>query len=275
MVAIETWVHNMEHQDKPPNKTIYRVQALERALDILDAFSYQQRKMQLSDVVAQLGLKKATAKRLLANLTDRGYLKLNPVTKQYELGLRLFELGGIVHASFSVRKTAVVHMRKLRDETGLSVLLGQSQNDHLVYIEKLDGTSEIKISSSVGEHRPLHFGMLGQILMAYLPPEKARQVLHEYPLQAFTPDSITDPDAFWLRLAEIRENGFLVESGEAHRGITGLSAPIRDATREVIAALGAALPLPDYASQDQINTYLGRVRRAAERISSELGYLKI
>ena len=256
-------------------KTIYSVQALERAFDILDAFSYQRRKMNLADVVSILGLKKATAKRLLSNLTRRGYLKLDPQTKQYELGLRLFELGGVVHASFSVRKSARVHMRWLRDKTGLSVLIGQCQNDHLVYVEKFDGTSEIKISSSVGEHRPLHFGMLGQILMAFMPMERAQRILAEDPLQAYTPNTITDPDAFWLRLAEIREKGYVIESGEAHQGITGFAAPIRDSSREVVAALGAALPLPDYASESQVSTYVSLVRKAAENISSELGYLKI
>jgi IclR family KDG regulon transcriptional repressor len=262
-------------QDGRLQKSIYRVQVLERALDILDAFSYQRRKLQLTEIVALLGLKKATAKRLLANLTDRGYLKLDPYTKQYELGLRLFELGGVVHASFSVRKAAAAHMRWLRDETGLNVLMGQCLEEHLIYVEKFEGTGEIKISSAVGERRPLHFGMLGQILMSYLPTEKVQRIVTDHPLQAFTPNSITDPDAFWLRLAEIREKGYVIESGEAHRGIMGLAAPIRDFSREVVAALGAALPFPDYAGADRINAVLGLVRQAAEKISSELGYLKV
>ena len=271
---IETKVHIMELQPSP-KKTVYRVQALERALDILDAFSYQRRKMHLTDVVSELGLKKATAKRLLSNLTDRGYLKLDPQTKFYELGLRLFELGGVVHASFSIRKASTDNMKWLRDKTGLNILLGQSKEDHLVYVDKHEGTGIIKISSSIGERRRLHFGMLGQILMAFLPVEKAQQILARYPLQAYTPNSITDPDAFWLRLARIRENGYLIEEEEAHRGIVGIAAPIRDASREVVAAIGAALPLPEYIDRSQVTGILNLVRLAAENISTELGYLKI
>lgn len=262
-------------QKQEANKTNYRVQVLERALDILDAFSYQHRKMHLSDVVAKTGLKKATAKRLLVNLTDRGYLKFDAQTKQYELGMRLFELGGVVHASFSIRKAASAPMGWLRDKTGLNVLLGQCQEDHLVYVDKREGTSEIKISSDIGMRRPLHFGMLGQILMAYLSQEKLHQLMSDYPLEAYTPNSITDPDAFRLRLAEIRNNGYVIESAEAHQGITGLAAPIRDASRKVVAALGAALPLPDYTGADRMDYILGLVRQAADSISSELGYLKI
>lgn len=271
----ETGVHNMKQENGGSKQTVYKVQALERALDILDSFSYRRRRMNLADVVSILGLKKTTAKRLLSNLTRRGYLKQDQQTKHYELGLRLFELGSVVHASFSIRKAALSNMRWLRDKTGLTVLMGQCQNDKLVYVEILDGTNDIKISSNVGEQRPLHYGMLGQVLMAFMPLEKVTQILAMDPLQAFTEKSITDLDAFWLRLAKIRENGCLTENGEAHQGITGFSAPIRDSSRKVVAALGAALPLPDYASDSQIRGYLNLVRKAAEAISSELGYLKV
>ena len=85
------------------NEQIYRVQALERALDILDCFSFQNREMTLSGIAEATGLNMTTAKRLISNLTNRGYLQQNQDTKSYQLGMRLFELGGIVFSSFSLR----------------------------------------------------------------------------------------------------------------------------------------------------------------------------
>ena len=85
------------------NKTIYRVQALERALDILECFSFQKRELSLTDLVNQTGLNKTTVKRLISNLTTRGYLQQEPQSKKYQLGMRLFEMGGIVYSSFSLR----------------------------------------------------------------------------------------------------------------------------------------------------------------------------
>ena len=82
-------------------ESIYTVQALMRALDILDCFNYQNRVLSLSDVVNRTGLNKTTAKRLISNLTARGYLQHDPLSKSYQLGMRLFELGGIVFSSFS------------------------------------------------------------------------------------------------------------------------------------------------------------------------------
>jgi len=63
------------------NESIYHVQALMRALDILDCFNYQNRVLSLSDVVNRTGLNKTTAKRLISNLAARGYLQLDPQSK--------------------------------------------------------------------------------------------------------------------------------------------------------------------------------------------------
>jgi predicted transcriptional regulator len=63
-------------------KSIYKVQALERALDIIDCFSFQDRELSLTDVVNRTGLNKTTAKRLMSNLTTRGYLQQDPQSKK-------------------------------------------------------------------------------------------------------------------------------------------------------------------------------------------------
>jgi len=147
-------------------KSIYRVQALERALDILDSFDFQNRELNLSDVVTRTGLNKTTAKRLISNLTARGYLQQDPQTRKYQLGMRLFELGGVVFSSFSLRRSAAAPMTGLQNETGATVLLGVRMEDHLVYVDKREGDGMIRISSDVGWRRPLHYGMLGMVLMA-------------------------------------------------------------------------------------------------------------
>ncbi len=67
------------------NKTVYRVQALERALDILECFSFQNRELSRTDFVNHPGLNKTTVKRLISNLTARGYLQRDPQSKKYQL----------------------------------------------------------------------------------------------------------------------------------------------------------------------------------------------
>jgi DNA-binding IclR family transcriptional regulator len=256
-------------------ESIYRVQALERALDILECFSFQHKVLGLSDVVEKTGLNKTTVKRLISNLTERGYLQQIPNTKQYQLGMKLFELGGIIFSSFSLRKTAAHHMTRLSNETGATILLAVNMDDELVYVEKRDGSGMIRISSDVGWRRPLHYGMLGMVLMAHMDPDHVDRILEKTPLEAHTPYSILDRDAFLRRLEEIRESGYVLEREEAVEGVQGIASPVRDYSRQVVAALGAGLPVIKSHSAEDIEEVVRLVRATADEISSDLGYLKI
>lgn len=253
----------------------YRVQAVERALDILDCFTFQDREMGLSDVVRKTGLNKTTAKRLISNLTSRGYLQQNHLSKKYQLGLRLFELGGIVFSSFDLREAAAFHMTRLQSETGGTVLLGIMMEEQLVYVGKREGDGIIRISSDIGWRRPLHYGVLGMVLMAYLDEKTVRDIMKKQPLEAYTPQSVTDEDAFNLRLGQIRNQGYFIEREEAVEGIIGIAAPIRNYTREVIAALGIAFPTSQSLLRNGMEKYVELVKRACSEISSEVGYPKI
>lgn len=258
-----------------PKNSIYKVQALERALNILDCFSFQNRELSLSEVVKITGLNKTTAKRLISNLESRGYLQQDPQTKAYQLGMRLFELGGIVFSSISLRRAAAFPMTRLQNQTGATVLLGVQIDDQLVYIDKREGNGMLRISSDVGWRRPLHYGMLGMVLMASLDSKEVREILKKHPLESHTPFSITDQDAFSLRLEQIRDQGYVMEKEEAVEGAMGIAAPIRDYSRQVTAALGIALPLGQRNLDKDVDRIVDLVKKTCETISSDLGYLKI
>jgi DNA-binding IclR family transcriptional regulator len=250
----------------------YKVQSLERALDILECFSFQNREQTLSELAQKSGLNITTAKRLISNLTERGYLKQNK-DKRYHLGLKIFELGGIVYSSFDLRKIALDPMNYLQQKTGATVLLGKKMGHQLVYIDKREGLGEIQISADIGWTKPLHYGMLGMTLMAYLDPKEVKEILERDGLKAYTSFSITDEDAFSLRLEEIRNRGYVVETDEAIDGVVGIAAPIKDSFRKVVAALGIALNTNQ--TRNGVKSYIDLVKEASDIISTEMGYLKI
>ena len=84
-----------------PKKQVYN-RSLERALQILDAFSFEKRELSLGDLSRDLHLPKATVYRLCSTLIKYGYLKNNEDLHTYSLGLKLFILGGVILASFSL-----------------------------------------------------------------------------------------------------------------------------------------------------------------------------
>ncbi|MBU0516467.1 MAG: IclR family transcriptional regulator [Proteobacteria bacterium] len=256
---------------RPSDRTRYNVQAVQRALDILDCFDFDHRQLSLADLVRITGLNKTTALRLAANLEDRGYLKIDPESARYTLGLRLFELGGVVFSSFSLRRAAARHMSRLQQDTSSTVLLGALIDGRLVYLDRREGQGAVRIVSDIGWNRAPHYGMLGMVLMAWLPPDEVTALLAKYPLEPVTPATVIDPAAFRQRLARIALQGHVVEEGEAVEGIIGVAAPIRDYTGQVRAALGSAV-LQAQHTRATFARVVDAVRSAAEAISRDLGY---
>ncbi len=125
----------------------------------------------------------------------------------------------------------------------------------------------------MGTRRPPYFGMFGQLFMAYLSEDEVDRVLAKQPLAALTRSSITDPFEFRERLARIREQGYVIEQGEAIDGIAGIAAPIRDSSGDMVAAVGVSFISVSVEDKNLPRT-LGEVLKTAHVISRVLGYVK-
>ncbi len=254
-----------------PKRKLYRVQSVDRALDLMECFDFQNREFSLAAMAQLSRLNKTTVLRLASNLVNRGYLKFDQTSGSYSLGMKLFELGSIVFSSFSLRKAAAPHMTELQQKTSATVLLGTLMDDQLVYMDKREGHGVVRIASEIGWRRAPHHGMLGMILMAWLPADQQAGLLQKYPLRPVTSRTITELQTFRRRLAEIAAAGHVVERGEAVEGVLGVAAPIRDYTQNVVAAIGIAL-LEAQHDETSILRATEAVRSAAHRISAELGH---
>ena len=256
-------------------KKPYFVQSLDRAMDILECFGYGSRELDLASITKKTALNRTTARRLISNLSSRGYLAYDPETKRYRLGLKLFELGGIVLSSISLHKVAAPHLTALRDKTRRTVFLGIAEGDRLVYLDTREAKGFFRFASNVGTIRPLHYGMLGIILMAYMPRKKQEELLDAQPLKQYTSYSITDRDEFSLILARARDNGYFVGREHVTEGFGGIAAPVRDHTRKVVASLGLAVPIEVLDDPARKEDLIGEVTGTANAISRDLGYLRV
>lgn len=261
-----------EMKKKDTHKPTYFVQSVDRAMDILECFTFSMKELAQSEIVRQTGLNRTTAVRLLSHLTNRGYLHYNAQDRNYHLGPKLLELGGIAMSSISLRKIAAPYLRRLCNETGHTIMLGIRIEDSLVYADKHDGQGVLFITSEIGVRKPLHFGMLGIMLMAYLPKEEQEYLLDKDPLQAYASKSITDRKAFMREMAGIRENGYYIGDEDAFEGVGGISAPVRDYQGKVVAALGITMMVSVLRKPGVEAETIKRVTETALAISEKLGY---
>jgi DNA-binding IclR family transcriptional regulator len=249
----------------------YSIRAIERAIQILNCFSFYQKEHTMKDLAKMTNLSKSTVFRLLQTLEKNKFIFRDPSSNKYSLGMKLFELGGIIFSTLSLRKAASRFLDQLETKVNHIVLLGILEEGELVYIDRREGNDPFTFTSEIGKRRPPHFGMLGKTLMAFLSEDEIDDLLKRYPLQKYASRSITNPKKFKTSLKEIRGKGYICEYNEAWEGVIGIAAPIRNYLGKVVAAVGTALTALNARSQEvKQTTHL--ITETAQRISEAMGY---
>src|SRR5262245_57034340 len=197
----------------------YRIRAIERAVGILNAFSTEQPELGVSASAGQLGLRKSTVHRFLVSLEAGGLVERNPRTSRYRLGLRIFELGGLVLQQMNLWDEALPFLEGLVHESGETGHLAVLDGGEAIYIEKVEARRALRIPSAIGRGYPAHATSLGKVLLADLPRERVEQIVAERGLAAFTPHTITDPEALEAELERIRALGYAVDNEEYDEGL--------------------------------------------------------
>lgn len=209
------------------------IEVLNRAVDILAAFAEGSRvSLSLAEISRRTGLPKATAHRLLAAL-DTVRLVERTETGNYQLGIRLFELGEHVQRTHELREAALPFMQDLYEATHDTVHLAVLEGTDVVYLERIRGHRQINVASRVGGRLPAACTGVGKALLAFN-PEAAQQVLSAT-LSPRTPYSIVSPKVLDAEFCRIRETGVAFDREENAIGVHCAAAPILVAGRAVAA----------------------------------------
>lgn len=123
-----------------------------------------------------------------------------------------------------------------------------------------------------GSRMPAYCTAMGKVLLAYLPDAVQRDLLAQLKLERNSPSTITSKQALRAELERISEDGYAVNEQELRPGLQAIAVPVRDESREVVAAVGIAAS-PEAISIAELTDALGpHLISTASRISSRLGY---
>ncbi|MGE5593308.1 MAG: IclR family transcriptional regulator [Betaproteobacteria bacterium] len=248
----------------------YELKTLRRALDILLRFDDAHPEWGVSELSRESRMPKSVVARILGVFEMYGFLRQDPMTRKYRLGIRLFELGWLVVDEMDVRKAALPAMNQLAQVTGDTVLLCIEDDYHQVCIESVASKQGIKLASRPGTRIPLHAGASAKVLLAYMPPEERRKYYEMFGLTAFTPFTVTDVAMLEAQLEEIRTRGYAYTVEERDLGTAGVSAAITDYTGQVVASL-AVVGLKPRFSEERVPELVRLVTEKAREISRQLG----
>jgi DNA-binding IclR family transcriptional regulator len=252
-------------------RTTYQIRALDRGLDILEAFSLGEPELSIGDISQRTGLPKPTIVRLLSVLTDRSYVERVPGADRFRLGVRTLEVGSVYLQSTSLEAEARPIMKRLAEETGQTANLGILDNNQVVHIEVVAPDRPVRFWASIGKREDAFVSGLGKVLLTGL-SEQARSAYLQQPRQAMTPNTIVDRDALQAELERTAERGYAIDNEESNLGVVCIAAPIRNGTRAITAALSISGPKSEFDGDTIMEEFVERVVRGANDISLRLGW---
>ncbi|MDT7681905.1 MAG: IclR family transcriptional regulator, pca regulon regulatory protein [Pseudonocardiales bacterium] len=246
------------------------VQSLERGFAVLLAFDEELANPTLAELAAATNLSRPAVRRLLLTLQRLGYV--TGADGRWRLTPRVLSIGQHYSASNAMIELAQPHLLALAELTHESASLAALDGAHVVYVARVPVRRIMSINVSIGTRVPAHATSMGRALLAWAPAPVIERVIAESGLRRLTERTITDPVAFQAALREVRELGYALVAGELEDGLISVSAPVRDQTGSVVAALASSTS-SGRTDLDRLRTeVVPLLLRTAGDISADLGH---
>lgn len=220
-----------------------RVEAVERALTILDAFREGEESLSLAALAEKTGFYKSTILRLAASLERFGYLARDP-GGLYRLGPSLWRLGSLYRRSFDLGEHVRPELRRLVEVTTETASFYVREKNERVCLYRLNSPRAVRHHLDEGVRLPLERGAAGRVLLAYGGGEGE-------PYET------------------IRRTGHHISLGERDPEIGAAAVRVRDTAGHVRGALSVSALLSRFGAEAQERA-LAALSASAERLASLL-----
>ncbi|MCW3017207.1 MAG: yiaJ 2 [Solirubrobacterales bacterium] len=246
---------NGAHGDGPG---VVPIQAVERAAAMLALFSPAEPELTLAEIIARLGMSRATVHRYGMSLRSTGLLRYDAVRGTYSLGPRVIELGRTALANLSIIKIATPALERLSEASNETAVLSIWDGTAPIVVNVVDRTDRlVSIAIRTGSRLPLRTSAQGHVFLAY--SAVAREVDARHAGAGRVPER---------RLQEVRDAGMATSDGVI-AGITVVAAPVMQ-QGEIAGTIGLVCQQESGVGEPR-SPAIELLRRAAQDVGEQLG----
>ena len=247
-----------------------RAKSASRALSIIELLVDAGHGFTFTDLEQRLGLPKSSLHELLSVLVGHRFVELDPDTREYRLGIRVWESGqAYLRDRELVTETRPI-LGRIASAVDETVQLAVLEGADIVYLEKVDSSQVVRLQSYVGKREPAYMTALGKVLLAGI-DEADLVARHEHQaLAASTPYTITTLARLVDESRRVRAVGFALDNEEFAEGLRCLAVPVRGHRGVMAAALGVAVPIMR-GTPAQLGLILSLLANGAIDVSRRLG----
>lgn len=246
----------------------YFVKSVEKAFDVLLAFTPDQPRLTVSQVAAGTDMTRASARRFLLTLADLGYVRAEG--QAFELTARSLDIGRSYLAALTLPRVAGPHLKELAERLNETTALCILDGGDVVYVACVPSPRLLSVSITVGTRFPAWATSMGRVLLAGLPAAQFEDYLRSVQLQRFTDRSLGSVEDLRAEVEAARRKGWSMVSQELEEGLRGVAVPVMRG-HEVVAAANVSLQTHRAEAQDIEASVLPELLETARRIALDYG----
>lgn len=222
-----------------PSEAKNPVKSVETVLRIVDRLMAVDG-AELSELTDSLDISKSTIHNYLSTLEQEEYVVKEGT--EYNVGIRFLELGAYARARQKIYDIAKPEVAKLAEETGELANLLIEEHGRGSYLVREFGEDAVQVEAHVGTRTYLHSTALGKAILAHLPDERVDEIIDTHGLPEVTEQTVTEREALFDRLEQVRERGFALDDEERLPGLRCVAVPVLSNTGRVLGAVSVSGP---------------------------------
>ncbi|BEQ14789.1 IclR family transcriptional regulator [Desulfoferula mesophila] len=247
------------------------VKSVGKGIAILELLGSSTEPLSLTQMAERLETNKTTVQRFLYTLMELGYVRIL-AGKRYMLGNKVLSLAFQFLNSEGVFSIARPYLEDLSSNLERSVSMGVLDGDEVLVIFRKERTRFYPFAVYVGSRVPAHCTTMGKVLLAALPIEKAKELLHKMNLFKVTPNTVINKNGILKDLKVTRERGYAISDGEFSLDLYSIGVPLLNHEGQVVASVALSLNISDKGLQKTVDNALDKLLKTGKIISQGLGY---
>ncbi|WP_433364747.1 IclR family transcriptional regulator [Streptosporangium sp. CA-115845] len=225
--------------------------------------------LSLTRLAEALGMSKSTVLRLATPLIEARLLERDRRSGAYRLGNGALHLGQAYLATLDLRTVAAEESHRLMTEARETVHLVVYDPPDVVYIDKVENETNVRMASRIGSRAPVYRTAVGKAILAWQPEEAVEEIVAAG-LPHVTRHTITDAARLRTELSRIRQRGYSVDDRENEPEVRCVAAPIFNHNDVAISAISIS-GLTSRITATRVRELGPLVAETALRISRKLG----
>jgi DNA-binding IclR family transcriptional regulator len=247
---------------------IRAVPAVTRAIAVLRLLSRSRSPLTLKAIAEALGLVPSTALHILRALAAEQLVRMDPLTKQYSLGVGMLPLARAVleHSDFpNLVRPLIEDLSKRYGVTAIGVALPDL--DHMVVVALARAQTPVRLHVDVGSRFPALISATGRCLAAFTrhPWSEIEKRFHRLRWH-----NAPRYEAWRKEVDQTRRQAFSIDRGNYIAGVTIVAVPVLDGAGTITHTL-AAVGLGNQLDRATSLKLARDMKSAAQQVTAHLG----